>query len=175
MRVLYLLQSGDYLPIQLALPPTSLRPFAEFSNMVFLARRRAACGSIIQIGLKKANNGKDDYSVATFSKVRDFSGEELANVRAYAENFKKQVTMIHEQRSAELEAGGDVVEMAGPVRPMPENDGHFEIGSGGTDVAHGDIVERGSPVRPMPENGGHFEVGPGGTDAAPGAHDDGML
>lgn len=138
MRVLYLLQSGEYLPIQLTLPPTSLRPFSEFSNMAFLARRRAACGSIVQIGLKKASNGKDDYSVATFRKVRDFSGEELANVRAYAENFKKQITMIQEQRTAELEAGGnDAVEMTGPIRPMPENGGRFEVGSGGLDAASG--------------------------------------
>lgn len=136
MRVLYLLQSGEYLPIQLALPPTSLRPFSEFSNVAFMARRRAACGSIVRIGLKKANNGKDDYSVATFLKVRDFSGEELAQIRAYADNFKKQITAILEQRAADLEAGDSGgVEMAGPIRAMPENDGHFEIGTG--DVVSG--------------------------------------
>lgn len=136
MRALYLLRSGEYLPIQLTLPPTSLRPFSEFSNIAFLSRRRAACGSIVQIGLKKASNGKDDYSVATFRKVRDFSGEELANVRAYAENFKKQVAMIQEQRAAELETSGpDAIEMAAPIRPMPENGGHFSVGSdAGADI-----------------------------------------
>ncbi len=130
MRALYLLRSGDCLPIQLTLPPTSLRPYSEFSNLAFMSRRRAACGSIVQIGLKKANNGKDDYSIATFRMIRDFSGEELAQVRAYAENFKKQITMIQEQCAADLEAGdAGGVETSAPVRVMPENDGHFAVGS----------------------------------------------
>lgn len=153
MRTLYLLRSGEYLPIQLTLPPTSLRPFSEFSNIAFLSRRRAACGSVVQIGLKKASNGKDDYSVATFRKIHDFSGEELANIRAYAENFKKQVAMIQEQRTAELEsASADAVEMTGPIRAMPENDGHFSVGTAGA-------VGMASPVRAMPESDGHASVG----------------
>nr|WP_326184293.1 hypothetical protein [uncultured Oscillibacter sp.] len=66
MRVLYLLRSGDYMPIQLSLPPTSIRPFNDFINQAFLLRRRGVCSAVVQIGLKKANNGVQDYSVATF-------------------------------------------------------------------------------------------------------------
>ena len=84
MRDIYLLRSGEYMPLLISLPPTSIKPFKEFLNRAFVYRRRATYGSLIQIGLKKENNGSNDYSVATFRLVRDFQGEELAQIRAYA-------------------------------------------------------------------------------------------
>ena len=90
MRVLYLLRSGEYMPLQVNLPPTSIKPFKEFLNRAFMLRRRATYGSIVQIGLKRENNGTNDYSVATFKLLQDFQGEELAQIRAYANSFKEQ-------------------------------------------------------------------------------------
>ena len=131
MRVIYLLRSGDFMPIQLSLPPTSIRPYTDFVNTAFLARRRGVCGSVVQIGLKKMNNGKDDYSVATFRKLYDFTGEELAQVRAYANSFKEQVKMIQDQRMADWESNtGSDIEVGQPARTMPDNTGHFAVGSG---------------------------------------------
>lgn len=130
MRMVYLLQSGELMPIQLSLAPTSLRPYTDFVNAAFLSRRRGVCGGLVRIGLKKKNNGKDDYSVATFQKVRDFTGEELARVRAYSESFKEQIKMVLEQRAENIEAeAGSGVEMEHPVRVMPSNAGHFEVGA----------------------------------------------
>lgn len=99
MRILYLLRSGDYMPLQVTLPPTSLRPFKDFINQSFIFRRRATCGSVVQIGLKKMNNGSNDYSVATFRRLYDFEGEELAQVRAFAGSFKEQVKLMLQQRA----------------------------------------------------------------------------
>lgn len=101
MRTLYLLPDGQYMPIELKLPPTSIRPFTDFYNIAFASRRRASFGSVVQIGLKRMNNGKDDYSVATFKKVYDFSGEQLVQVKAYAESFKTQVRAMLQQRTAD--------------------------------------------------------------------------
>lgn len=103
MRILYLLRSGEYMPIQLTLPPTSISPFREFLNQSFAIRRRATFGSVVQIGLKKMNNGTNDYSVATFRRLYDFNGEELAQIRAYADSFKEQVKGIQQQRAAATE------------------------------------------------------------------------
>lgn len=100
MRMIYLLRSGEYMPIQLALPPTSLKPFREFMNQAFMLRRRATYGSVVQIGLKKASNGTNDYSVATFRRLYDFDGPELAQIRAYAESFKEQIKLSQQQRAA---------------------------------------------------------------------------
>ena len=113
-----------------------IRPYTDFVNAAFISRRRGVCGSVVRIGLKKKNNGKDDYSVATFQKVYDFSGEELARVRAYADSFKQQVKLLLEQRVANIEAeAGSGVEMERPARVMPSNEGHFEVGAidGGRD------------------------------------------
>lgn len=119
------------MPIQVSLPPTSIRPYTDFVNAAFVARHRGVCGSVVQIGLKKKSNGKDDYSVATFKRLYDFNGEELARVRAYANSFKEQIELILAQRTEHIEAeAGNGVEMEGPVRMMPENEGHFEVGAG---------------------------------------------
>ena len=129
-RIIYLLRSGEVMPIQLSLSPTSLRPYSDFINAAFVARRRGVCGSVVQIGLKKRSNGKDDYSVATFRRLYDFTGEELAQVRAYANSFKEQIEMILAQRAENIETeAGNGVEMERPPRVMPENEGHFEIGA----------------------------------------------
>ncbi len=107
MRVLYLLRSGEFMPLQVTLPPTSLKPFREFMNQSFMLRRRAAYGSVVQIGLKKMSNGKDDYSIATFRRLHDFSGEDLAQIRAYADGFKEQVRMMLQQRATVNETQHD--------------------------------------------------------------------
>ena len=57
-RIIYLLRSGEAMPIQLSLSPTSITPYAQFVNTAFASRRRGVCGSVVQIGLKKKNNGK---------------------------------------------------------------------------------------------------------------------
>ena len=99
-------------------------------NAAFVARRRGVCGSVVQIGLKKKNNGKDDYSVATFKRLYDFTGEQLAQIRAYANGFKDQIELILAQRTENIEAEtGSGAEMERPARVMPENSGHFEVGT----------------------------------------------
>jgi len=104
MRQLYLLRSGEFMPIQLTLSPTSIKPYSEFCNIAFASRRRAAFGSVVRIGLKRKNNGKDDYSVATFQKLLDFSGEDLAYLRTYATGLKAQVKYVLSQRAQETDA-----------------------------------------------------------------------
>lgn len=65
MHMVYLLRSGEFMPLQITLPPTSIKPFNEFVSRAFLLRRRGICSAVVQLGLKKMNNGKDDYSGAT--------------------------------------------------------------------------------------------------------------
>lgn len=109
MRVLYLLRSGELMPLQLSLPPTSLKPFRLFMGQAFSVRQRATYGSLVEIGLKKMNNGRDDYSVATFRLLSDFSGAELAQIREYANSFKAQVRNMLQQRAeaADIQPNGN--------------------------------------------------------------------
>jgi len=111
MRVLYLLRSNEYMPLQINLPPTSISPFRDFLNQSFVLRRRATYGSVVQLALKRANNGGNDYSIATFRRLYDFTGEDLAQVRSYADGFKAQLkAMLQQQvttRNEQIDEGCD--------------------------------------------------------------------
>jgi hypothetical protein len=141
MRVLYLLRDGEYMPIQLSLPPTSIRPFSDFMNLAFVSRRRPTWGSVVQIGLKRMNNGKDDYSVATFKKLYDFSGEQLMQAKAYADGFREQAKEMLKRRAedAENRDGADDVYESMPDYKTSGDDEHFCITGG--DVIDGERDE----------------------------------
>ena len=126
MRQLYLLRSGEYMPLQVTLPPTSLSPFREFMNQAFVLRRRTSFGSVGQIGLKKASNGSNDYSVATFKRLYDFEGEDLAQIRTYANSFKEQIKAMLQQRATAQEDQRDTsCDYEGPVLPVSDKSPHF--------------------------------------------------
>ena len=105
-RVLYLLRDGEFMPIIIILPPTSISPFNDFYNSHFILRRRTAFGSVISIGLKRVENG-NTYSVATFKKLFDFTGEQLAQISNYAKGFKAQINAFNQQRVIEAANRGD--------------------------------------------------------------------
>lgn len=109
MRTLYILRSGEVMPIQLSLPPTSLRPFTDFVNAVFVTRQRPTWSAIVQIGLKRQDNGTNQYSVATFRKIDDLAPEQLVQIRQYAANFRSQAKEMQRQRAMEAvnRAAGD--------------------------------------------------------------------
>ena len=130
MRMLYLLRSGEYMPIQIALPPTSLTPYTRFVNEAFLSRRRKVCTGVVRIGLKKAVSGSHEYCVATFTKIADFAGEDLAHIRAYADGFVAQIKDINAQRAqagaaaSSIIGDGDVSHLE-----LPDNGAHFALGA----------------------------------------------
>ena len=99
MRHLYILRSGEYMPFILALPPTSLRPFSDFINAAFISRRRPVWSSVVQIGLKRVENGPNTYSVATFRKLYDLDGEQLMQIKQYTEGFRVQIHLMLQQRA----------------------------------------------------------------------------
>ena len=124
MRQIYLLRSGEYLPLQLSLPPTSLRPFNDFMNLAFVARRRPSYSAIVEISLKRAESGGYTYSVATFRKVRDLEGEGLAAVKSYAANFKEQVKSLLAQRVENYKSDVESLTGTAPLE-LADNGDHF--------------------------------------------------
>lgn len=129
MRMLYILRDEEFMPLQLALPPTSIRPFKNFAGMAFGLRRRPMYGSLVRIALKPVSSNGFDYSVATFTRVRDFAGEELAAVKAYAEGFRKMAEeMLKQQATAQAAAAASIVEVDNEPLELPDNDGHFSVG-----------------------------------------------
>lgn len=140
MRHLYILRDGEYMPILLALPPTSLRPYSDFVNASFVTRRRPAYASVVQIGLKRVENGSNLYSIATFRKLYDFTGEQLAQIKAYTMDFRTQIKEMLKQRANTLaSADPDALYDDGSGYTKQESGGHFMISS--NDVIDGDRDE----------------------------------
>ncbi len=128
MRTLYLLRSGEFMPLQISLPPTSIKPYSAFCNTVFALRRRPIYSSIVRIGLKKVSSNGYDYGVATFCEVRSLSGEELASVKAYVDGFREQVKSMLADQAAAREIETTAIEADTVPVELPNNEGHFSIG-----------------------------------------------
>ena len=124
MQQVYLLRSGEYLPLQLSLLPTSLRPFNDFLNLAFVARKRPSYTAIVEIGLKRAESGGYTYSVATFRKVRDLDGDDLAALKSYVENFKEQIKTILGQRVENYKSDVESLTGTAPLE-LADNGDHF--------------------------------------------------
>lgn len=141
MRTLYILRSGEAMPIQLSLPPTSLRPFNDFANAVFVTRQRPTWATIVQIGLRRVENGSNQYSVATFRKVRDLTPEEVVNMKAYVGTFRAQAKEMLQQRAQEAlnKANGDESYEATPSYSSSGNGDHFVVT--GVGALNGDTDE----------------------------------
>jgi len=118
------------MPKQLALPPTSIKPFSDFYGASFLSRKRAIFGSLVEISLKRTSSNGFDYSVASFKVIRDFEGEELASVQAYARSVREQFKQTLVQRAAAKAAETNrAVETVNVPLNLPENGDRFVIGS----------------------------------------------
>ena len=131
MRVLYLLRSGEFMPLAINLSPTSISPFREFLNQGFVFRNRATYGSLVEIGLKRQTNpeGKD-YSVATFKRLGDFHGDQLAAVRKYALSFREQIRGMNRQRiEAKREQDDGLCEVESYTAAPAAADDSFCIGA----------------------------------------------
>ena len=132
MRTLYLLRSGEIMPIQISLPPTSIGPYTKFVNTAFIMRHRRIFTGVVRINLTRATNTRlgMDYSVANFTKLYDFEGQDLLQIRAYATSFIEQVKGMNRQRAVANEAAASTaVETTEGPRALPENGEHFSVGS----------------------------------------------
>ncbi len=127
MRMLYILRNGETMPLQLALPPTSLKPYSEFVSAAFLSRRRGICSGLVQISLKKkVNESGHDYSVAVFKKLCDFTGEELAAAKSLSAGCRMQVKEMNEHRVESCAAQAqEICEYQNAAPSLPDNDAHF--------------------------------------------------
>ena len=82
----------------------------------------------MEIGLKRAESGGYTYSVATFRKVRDLDGEDLAAVKSYSMNFKEQVKTLLVQRAENYKSEVEEFAGAAPLE-LADNgaDGRFDL------------------------------------------------
>lgn len=110
-RRLFLLPEGQGLPLELVLPPTSLKNFNNFITKRIVGKGRRTHGVITKITLKKCkNNAGTDYSEAQFSVVRDLTAQEQVQSKIYSSDMKE----FTRRRS-------DEVEDTAPMEEVEEN------------------------------------------------------
>lgn len=119
-RRIFLLREGDGLPIQLTLPPTSLKNFSDFITKRIVGKGRRTYGVITKITLKRCkNNDGIEYSEAQFAVVRDLTTSEKAKAKIYSSDMKeftRRQSVMDEYDAGEAEENSmEETECAQPV------------------------------------------------------------
>lgn len=98
LRRIYLLRSGEILPILITLPPTSIKNFSDYVSKRIVTKGMKTCDIITRLTLavEKSNTGIK-YSKVQFAIDRKLNDEEKATMRNFSENIK------HTTRSERLE------------------------------------------------------------------------
>lgn len=109
---LYLLQSGELMPIQLVLPPSSIKYLRDYVGKKLLSKGLRPANVVTKITLEKVK-GNFTYSAANFEMVEKLQGAEKESMRAYADAFAEYVK---EQAAAYVpapaESDGEVINVA---------------------------------------------------------------
>ena len=109
---LYLLQSGELMPIQLVLPPSSIKYLRDYVGKKLLSKGLRPANVVTKITLEKVK-GNFTYSAVNFEMVEKLQGAEKESMRAYADAFAEYVK---EQAAAYVpapaESDGEVINVA---------------------------------------------------------------
>lgn len=87
---LYVLQEDAVLPIQISLPPTSLRPFKKYMTRL-AAKGKSYMAVVTRFALEVQKGGGQTYSVVAPSKIADLQAEEAQAARAYGGTIRAHV------------------------------------------------------------------------------------
>lgn len=95
MHRIYILRSGEMLPLLLTLPPTSLKPFGDYVLKRIITKGYRTHEVITKITLKKVQNSAGiSYSQAQFSMVAPLNTEEKEFMRKFSESIKAVTRQI---------------------------------------------------------------------------------
>ena len=105
---IYVLPSGDVLPLLIALPPTSISNFNAYMMRLTSKAKKPYWAVVTKIKLEKASNAAGiSYSRAVFSKTEDVPAEQLTALKAYIEDLKplmRAVEIVADDYAVEAEA-----------------------------------------------------------------------
>lgn len=112
MHRVYLLRSGELIPILLTLPPTSIKAFADYLGKRVVSKGKRSYGVLTKVTLKKAvSNTGIQYSQAQFAVVADLDPAAVKAMREFSERIKPvtrrlaitEVDTVEEVKEAEEE------------------------------------------------------------------------
>lgn len=112
MHRVYLLRSGELIPILLTLPPTSIKAFADYLGKRVVSKGKRSYGVLTKVTLKKAVSSTGiQYSQAQFAVVADLDPAAVKAMREFSERIKPvtrrlaitEVDTVEEVKEAEEE------------------------------------------------------------------------
>lgn len=109
---LFMLQEGGVLPIQLSLPPTSLKPFRKYMTRL-ASKGKSYYAVVTRLGLVKTTGGGQTYSVVEPQKLTELAPEEAAAARGYGVTMKHYLEAAAEARAAAAASEADSTVAAG--------------------------------------------------------------
>jgi hypothetical protein len=128
----FLLQPEAILPIQVSLPPTSLKGFRKY--MTRLASKGKSYFAVVsRFGLEVQKGGGQTYSVVVPSKATDLDRAEAAAARAYGTTIRGFLEAAAAERAANERQEADVSDTA-PGRDEWRSDGDTAEQAGEADA-----------------------------------------
>lgn len=112
-RKLYMVREGEILPIEILVPPSSLKALQTY--MVQLTTKvKPIDGVVTKIKLKKTMSGGGiEYSEAVFSKTADLTDSEREAIRQYARTLRGVIRaqVVQEQAEISTQPAEDLIEI----------------------------------------------------------------
>lgn len=106
MHRVYLLRSGEIIPLLLTLPPTSIKAFSDYIGKRVVTKGLRSYGVVTKVTLKKAVNGSGiQYSQAQFAVTAPLDAKATETMRRFSEEIK---TTTRNLAIIEAEAGRTV-------------------------------------------------------------------
>lgn len=103
---IWFLPEGAILPIQVTLPPTSLKAWRQYTTQL-LGNNQSVYGVVTRFALKVESSNGNDYSVVTPSVLRPLSKEERVAAKRYGADIKARLeAQAKARRDAEALAAG---------------------------------------------------------------------
>lgn len=111
MHRVYILRSGEMLPLLLTLPPTSIKTFSDYIAKRIVMKGLRSYGVVTKVTLKKAQNaGGITYSQAQFSVEAVLDKETTEKMRQFSESIKattRQLSVADESDTVAVENSND--------------------------------------------------------------------
>lgn len=122
MHRIYILLSGQPIPMLLTLPPTSLAAWRNYIGKKIVVRGKRPWMVMTKITLKKEKNASGiSYSQAVFAKVADLTPAECATIKPMSEAFKA-LTRSEVMRNADTFVGDTAEATEGTFTEAPDDE-----------------------------------------------------
>lgn len=115
----FVLQEGSVLPIQISLPPTSLKPWRKYMTRL-AAKGKSYMSVVTGFTLSVEKSGGQTYSVVQPARIAELAPAEFAAVRSYGSTIAGALSAANAARMAAEAAARDAEPVVGETQPLED-------------------------------------------------------